>query len=122
MGYDSWPNLAERCLCCGRSKCAVYRGYYTRWVSCPELRFFGRLVIRTALCRRTGTRFTLFPDFLIRYRRLSRLSLEWLHQNRSRRKRLLELISEWTEQMPEDFDLPLSTAYANLSVKLASPP
>jgi len=122
MRYPAWPNLAERCLCCGRAGCAIYKGYYTRFLSCPELRFFGRVVIRTAFCRSTGIRFSLFPDFLIRYRRISRLSLEVLHRSRARGSRLLEFISTWTERMPESFDLPLSTAYAYLSVKLASPP
>ena len=122
MQYESWPNLAERCLCCGMPRCAIYKGYYTRFLSCPELRFFGLVVIRTAFCRNTQKRFTLFPDFLIRYRRISQFGLTALHQLRSRGQRLLDAISKWTERMPEDFDLPLSTAYAYLSVKLASPP
>jgi hypothetical protein len=122
MGYEFWPNLAERCLCCGYARCAVYKGYYTRFLACPELVFHGLVVIRTALCRTLSVRFSLFPDFLIRYRRLSRLSLGVLQGFRARGSRLLDFISTWTERMPEAFDLPLSTAYAYLCVKLASPP
>ena len=118
----SWPNLAEHCLCCGRAGCAVYKGYYTRLLACPERMFFGLVVVRTAYCRTHDFRYTLLPDFLIRYRRLSRRSLEKLQSARPHGVRLLDFISAWTERMPEVFDLPLSSAYAYLSVKLSAPP
>lgn len=117
-----WPNLAERCLCCGMAGCAVYKGYYTRFLACPEREHFDHIAVRTAYCRNHDLRYALLPDFLIRYRRLSRRSLEKLQGARPRGVRLLDFISAWTVRMPEVFDLPLSSAYAYLSVKLSAPP
>jgi hypothetical protein len=59
---------------------------------------------------------------LIRYLRISKLGVLALQAFQTSRTRLLDVISSWTERMPEAFDLPLSTAYAYLSVKLTSPP
>jgi len=122
MRYESWPNLDRACPCCGKACCAVYRGYYTRFLACPVLGYFGQVVVRTGYCRGLGIRFSLFPDFLIRYLRISKLGVLALQSFQMKRTRLLDVISDWTERMPEAFDLPLSTAYAYLSVKLALPP
>lgn len=78
MQYDAWPNLSALCPCCGGVACAIYRGYYTRFLFCPEMEFVGRLVIRTGYCRKTGRRFALMPDFLFSRLRISRLSQQAL--------------------------------------------
>lgn len=118
-----WPDLRERCLLCGEPGCAVYRGYYTRFVHCPETRFFGRLAIRTAECRRRRKRYSLFPDFLFRYLRISRLSQAALvRQWKARDKDLKAAIDDLVAEMPDEFYLPLSTSYAYLKLSTHAPP
>jgi hypothetical protein len=118
-----FPDLRASCLVCGKPECAVYRGYYLRQVYCPEMEFMGKLAIRTAFCRTEGTRFTLFPDFLIRNRRISRISLTEFQSQYQRHKPNLQMtIDEWTEGLGEEFYLPLSTAQEWLSLQFAMPP
>ena len=123
MRYDSWPNLTLRCPRCGGVDCAVYRGYYTRLVFCPEMEFFGRLVIRTGYCKTKKLRFALLPDFLIPRRRISRLSHEaltaafLLHS-----ERLTNAIDELIAGLGDEFYLPRSTAHSYLNPKFVVPP
>jgi hypothetical protein len=123
MQYDDWPNLAGLCPCCGGADCAIYRGYYTRFVFCPEMEFVGRLAIRTGFCRRLGRRFALLPDFLVPRRRISRLSHQalceaaLLHQ-----ERLLLAIDELIAGLGDEFYLPRSTAHSYLNAKFVAPP
>ena len=113
MRYDDWPNLAQLCPRCGGAACAVYRGYYTRLVFCPEMDFFGQLVIRTGYCKAKRQRFALLPDFLIPRRRISRLSHEALTAAfRLHPGRLTDAIDELIAGLGDEFYLPRSTAHS----------
>jgi hypothetical protein len=123
MAYEGWPNLAERCLLCGEAGCAVYRGYYTRFLFCPEMEFLGKLAVRTAFCRRLSRRFALLPDFLLRYVRASRLSLlRLLECFRASGGALLAAIDAWTEGLGEEFCVSPSTAWTYLKRAALLPP
>ena len=123
MVYEAWPDLSARCLLCHTADCAIYRGYYTRYLFCPEMEFLGLLVIRTAYCKKFDVRFTLLPDFVIRYRRISRLSLERFYECfQSAGSDLKSAIDKLTEGLSEEFYLPLSTAHAYVLSKTAVPP
>ena len=123
MAYECWPNLARNCPLCGGSACAIYRGYYTRYLFCAEMEFIGRVVIRTGYCKRFKKRFALMPDFVTRYRRISRLSLARFHEcYRGESGRILPAIDALTEGLGEEFCIALSTAYAYLALQTAVPP
>lgn len=124
MRYPGWPHLILCCPRCGRGSCAIYRGYYTRLVFCPEMEFFGRLAIRTGYCKTEDERFALLPDFLIPRRRISRLSQEALTQAylRFRSNRLTGAIDELVAGLGDEFYLPRSTAHSYLHPKFAVPP
>lgn len=123
MKYSEWPDLARACPCCGGANCAVFRGYYTRLLFCPEMEFVGRVVIRTGYCCREDRRFALLPDFVIRYRRVSLLSLGRLREcYRGSGGQLLAAIDEWTDGLSEEFYVPRSTAHAYLNLKIEVPP
>jgi hypothetical protein len=89
---------------------------------CPEMEFVGRVAVRTGYCRTRDFRFSFLPDFLIRYRRVSQVSLESFGSIFKRLRRLKESIDEWTEGLPEEFYVPLSTAHCWLSTRFAVPP
>jgi hypothetical protein len=123
MRYDSWPDLAQACPLCGAPGCATYRGYYTRLLFCPEMEFCGRIAVRTGFCRRESRRFALLPDFVIRYRRISRLSLARFHEcYRGAGGRILPAIDEWTDGLGEEFYVPLSSAHGYLTLRITAPP
>ncbi|CAN5580965.1 hypothetical protein BH10PLA2_BH10PLA2_28670 [soil metagenome] len=123
MQYGNWPILAGHCPCCGQAGCAIYRGYYTRFVFCPEMEFVGRLAIRTGFCRRLRRRFALLPDFLIPRRRISRLSYQALREAALlHQERLLPAIDELIAGLGEEFYLPRSTAHSYLNAKFVAPP
>lgn len=123
MKYEGWPELRQKCLLCGRPGCAIYRGYYTRYLFCPEMEFLGLITIRTAYCKRLDERFTLLPDFVIRYRRISRLSLLRFHEcYRDSCWQIMSAIDAFTEGLGEEFCIALSSAYAYVALKIAVPP
>jgi hypothetical protein len=87
------------------------------------MEFIGSLVIRTGYCKRQKIRFTLLPDFVIRYRRISRLSLERFHESyRGAGGRILPAIDSFTEGLGEEYCIALSTAHVYLTLKTAVPP
>lgn len=124
MIFDAWPNIRLDCPICHQAGCAVYRGYYQRLMACPELEVPpSPVAIRTGFCRRRHVRFSLLPDFLLRYRRLSRFSIARLIEERRRQgARIQDVIDALTADLGEEFYLPLSTAYAYLKLYLAQPP
>jgi hypothetical protein len=123
MEYENWPDLARQCPLCEGGGCAIYRGYYTRFVFCSEMEFFGRVAIRTGYCKRWGGRFTLFPDFLIRYLRISLLGyLALLESFKLHRNHLKSAIDECLTGLPDEFYLPISTAHFYLKLKITVPP
>jgi hypothetical protein len=123
MTYDGWPNLVEKCLNCGRPNCAIYKGYYKRFLFCPELEFRGVVIIRTALCKNKKVRYALMPEFILPRRRISRLSLELLVEKRAKYpNRLIDAIDELLEGLEEEFYLPISTAYVYIKLFVPDPP
>jgi hypothetical protein len=87
------------------------------------MEFFGRVVIRTAECRRRRKRYALLPDFLIRRHRISRLSQEALVRGwKAVSGDLKAAIDELIVGLPEEFYLPLSTSYTYLKLKILAPP
>jgi len=123
MGYEGWPNLAELCPLCATAGCAVYRGYYTRFLFCPEMEFLGKLAVRTGFCKTLGRRFALLPDFVIRFVRVSRTSLlRFLECFRSAGGRLHDAIDALTEGLGEEFCVSPSTAWTYLKRAVLLPP
>ena len=80
MEFDGWPQLAEGCPICSGLQCAIFKGYYQRKLYCPDLEYLGPVVIRTGLCKSRRIRFSLLPDFLIRFKRISIFSFRLLHE------------------------------------------
>lgn len=123
MDFDSWPKLVCECPYCGEPYCAIYRGYYKRFLLCPVMRFLGPVMIRTGYCKTKKVRFTLFPDFLIRNIRISILGLlAFLSGLKSHNNSVMLAIDECTSKLKEEFYLPISTAYTYLKIKIAAPP
>jgi hypothetical protein len=87
------------------------------------MEFIGSLVIRTGYCKRQKKRFALMPDFVIRHRRISRLSLDRFHEcYRGAGGRILPAVDALTEGLGEEFYVPLSSAHAYVALKIAVPP
>ena len=87
------------------------------------MEFLGLITIRTAYCKRLDERFTLLPDFVIRYRRISRLSLLRFHEcYRDSCWQIMSAIDAFTEGLGEEFCIALSSAYAYVALKIAVPP
>lgn len=122
MPFEAWPDLRASCPICGGPGCAIYRGYYSRFLFCTELEFNGRLVIRTGLCKTKNIRFSLIPDFVLYRRRISRFSHDRLREARAARATLMAAIDDLVADLGEEFFLPLSTAHAYLRLTLAQPP
>lgn len=118
-----FPDLRARCLVCDRQSCAVYRGYYTRLLFCPELEVLGQIAIRTGYCKRRQIRFALLPDFLLPQKRISRFSLEVLEENfRSQRGQIRQAVDDLMAGLSDDFWLPISTAHSYLRLHAVMPP
>ena len=122
MPYDSWPIIRDSCPICEAANCAIYRGYYSRFLFCSELEFTGRIVMRTGFCKSTQTRFSLMPEFILPRRRISLFSLQRLQEARSTHTTLLAAIDELTSDLDEEFFLPVSTAHSYLKIDVAKPP
>ncbi len=125
MIFQGWPDIHRECPVCGEGACATFRGYYQRLMFCPELEVPpGLIAIRTSFCRRRRLRFTLLPDFLIRYRRITRFTLQRLAEERVARMshRLTDIIDSISGDLGEEFYLPLSSAYSYLKLPLPQPP
>ena len=122
MPFEAWPDIHAACPVCGQAHCAIYRGYYTRFLFCTELEFTGRLVIRTGYCKTLNIRFSLIPDFVLYRRRLSRLTHDRLREARAARATLMATIDDLLADLGEEFFLPLSTAHAYLRIAFAQPP
>lgn len=87
------------------------------------MEFCGRIAIHTGYCKRQDVRFALLPDFVIRYRRISRLSLARFQEcYRGESGRILPAIDLLTDGLGEEFHIPLSSAYEYLAFKIAMPP
>lgn len=91
---------------------------------CPEMEIPpGPVAVRTGYCRSRRRRFSLLPDFLIPYRRISRFALTALVEARLRPgARMSDAIDGLTGDLGEEFYLPLSTAYSCLKLHLSQPP
>lgn len=114
--------IQASCPVCGFAGCAVYRGYYTRFVFCTELEFAALLAIRTGYCKVKKIRFSLVPDFLFRRRRISRFSVERLREARVGSPTILHAIDDLTADLGEEFFLPVSTAHVYLVLNFDRPP
>lgn len=122
MAFDGWPGIHLACPVCSRAGCAVYRGYYSRFLFCTELEFTGRIVHRTGFCKSTKTRFSFIPDFVLPRRRISRFTHNRLREAAVTAPTILATIDELTSDLGEEFFLPISTAQVYLRLVLAQPP
>lgn len=114
MDYP-FPAISEACPICGRACGAVFRGYYRRWVVCPEERFMGWLAIRTGYCKGRGRRFALFPSFLVPFRGFSRAAMLLVWQAwKSDASKLQESVDAWIFGVGREVYLSLSTLYSQL--------
>jgi hypothetical protein len=123
MAYDGWPKIHLQCPVCFRAGCAIYRGYYSRFLFCTELEVTGRIVHRTGFCKSTKTRFSFIPDFVLPRRRISRFTHDRLREARvATASTILAAIDELTSDLGEEFFLPISTAHIYLHLILDRPP
>lgn len=122
MLFDEWPRLSEGCPICSGVQCAIYKGYYIRLMYCPELEYVGPVVIRTGMCKSQRTCFSFLPDFLFRFKRISKFSFQSLHEcYREQKGRLQSCIDILLEGLGEEFYLPLATAYVYLQYQFLPP-
>lgn len=110
-----FPVISTACLVCGGPCGAIFRGYYRRWAIVPEIPFHGWVAIRTALCRRLGVRYAVFPAFLVPLRPFSRegfgrLADAW----REHRGRLALEVDRWWVGLEREVYLAASTLYSQL--------
>ncbi len=122
MLFDSWPDIRAVCPICSQTGCAVFRGYYSRFLFCSELEFVGRLAIRTGYCKCKKIRFSLCPDFIFPGRRISRFSLHRLREAKSKQTSLCSAIDDLISDLGEEFYLPISTAHSYLRLQFDHPP
>jgi len=122
MKYNEWPDIRSSCPICSNAECAIYRGYYLRFLFCTELEFVDRIAIRTGYCKTKKERFTLLPSFVAYRRRVSVLTSFRLREAHSRNKTLSATIDEINSDLGEEFYLPISTASLILKIHLPQPP
>lgn len=114
MAYP-FPAIAEACPICGRACGAIFRGYYRRWVVCPEAQFMGWLAIRTGYCKALRRRFALFPSFLVPFRGFSRAAILLVWRAwRNDAGKLQESVDGWIFGAGREVYLSLSTLYSQL--------
>jgi hypothetical protein len=111
----AFPSIAGDCPVCGTACGAVYRGYYRRWGVAPEAPFEGWIAIRTALCRRLGRRYAVFPSFLVPLRPFSREGFRRLVDAwRLGPRRLVDAVDAWWRGFEREVYLSISTLYSQL--------
>jgi hypothetical protein len=122
MSYP-FPDIQAQCPICERAECAVYRGYYLRFMFCPEMEFVGKVAIRTGYCRHNDVRFSFLPDFMIRNKKISRLSLNSFHEHfKKQNAHIKRTIDEWIGELGDEFYVAISTAHSWCSLVVAVPP
>lgn len=122
MDFDGWPKLEIGCLHCGAPNCAIYKGYYIRYLVCPELEFIGWIVIRTWLCKTYGIRFSLIPSFIARYKKFSVYGILSLQESyRLNKHDLQKAIDATMDSLGEEFYLPQASALRYLSYQFLPP-
>lgn len=90
-----FPDLRKSCSVCARSRCATWKGYYSRHFFCPVLEYDGRIWIRKGYCKSTNTHFSMLPDFCIPYLRWSKFIFR-------------EILARKFKSFSKDFDWDLS--------------
>ena len=114
-----FPMIVGACPVCGRACGAIYRGYYRRWVICPQAVFIGWVAIRTAWCKHERRRFALFPEFLIPFRSFSREALLRLWQAwREKPSELMNSVDRWFHDSDREIYLSMATLYSQLRLIL----
>ena len=114
MAYP-FPAISEACPICGLACGVVFRGYYRRWVVCPEERFMGWLAIRTGFCKARSRRFALFPSFLVPFRGFSRVAMLLVWRAwKSDASKLQESVDGWIFGIGREVYLSISTLYSQL--------
>lgn len=59
-----FPNVRIKCLLCGKSQCARWKGYRVRAMICSDLGYAGAIAIHVGHCRTERRDFSYVPDFL----------------------------------------------------------
>lgn len=113
-----FETISACCPLCSRSGCAIWKGYYSRFLFCPEMEFIGKVAIRRALCRYTKRKFAMFPSFIIPYHRISSLSLRRLCENYLDSKNTRQTIDDLIEGLPDQFYVSMATLYSYLHLVL----
>jgi len=118
-----FPEIRIKCPLCEESNCAIYKGYYRRFVMCPEMEIASWVAIRVGLCKSTKTRFALLPDFLIPRRKISRMGHELLLEYYKRsQQNIYATLDDWLDGLDDEFFLSRSTAMNYLAVTPGVPP
>ena len=113
-----FPNVKEKCPCCGLARCSRWKGYYLRRVRCAVVEFDGEVAIHVGHCQTQKRDFSYSPSFIIPYRQISRISLrefisQWhpLGKVQTGIDWLLEGIEAGAEKISETLEVATSTAY-----------
>jgi hypothetical protein len=110
-----FPAIFDACPVCQTACGAIYRGYYRRWVICPQALFMGWVAIRTGLCKAKKRRFALFPSFLVPFRSFSRIALLWLWGAWNKTPcALVQSVDRWFNRMEREVYISVSTIYLQL--------
>ena len=117
--YSKFPEIKEKCPICGEADCARWKGYYLRNLNCFFLVYFGKVAIHCGECRDTGKNFSFLPDFMLPYRRISRLALMFLFNKLLEFGKLGKALDETTWGLEEVFLLSISTAYSYIECILS---
>jgi len=62
----TFPAISGCCPVCEGSECAIWKGYYTRYLFCSEIEYVGPVAIHWGRCKKTGLCFSVHPSFLFR--------------------------------------------------------
>ena len=106
-----FPNIKEKCLVCGTSCGARWKGYYVRQIV-HDL-YIGPVAIHVGHCFRNKQDFSYVPDFIIPGRKLSRPSFLYFLKTYYRTKKIKTSIDSLLINLGDDkdFHIPISTAY-----------
>lgn len=111
----NFPSIVK-CPVCGYGKCAKWKGYYWRKCIFPEIKFVGKLAIKTGHCRRRKTSFSFMPDFIIPYRQISICSLRGIWRSCRHKDSIIKGIIQYFQD--HSVEIPIATVHANLKVIL----
>jgi hypothetical protein len=107
-----FPAVGKKCLICAQSRCARWKGYFVRSLTCAALGRSGPIAVHVGHCKTEGRDFSYMPDFLVPGRRLSRPTLRRFVEVFAETGDIKKGIDDIVERIEgDDFSIALSSAY-----------